>query len=171
MHELGDFESWYRQEYPRLVTALQFVARNREEAEEAAAEAFTRCLERWDRSDAPRNPSAWTYTVGLNLLKRRWARRRRESEYTQTLPPPITVEGDAPSVELWSAVAKLPERERIAVVLRYIGGLAEREVADAMKVKPGTVAATLSRARNTLRAQLRSVGLDPSFLEEDDEEE
>ena len=165
MHELGDFESWYRQEHPRLVTALQFVAKSREEAEEAAAEAFTRCLERWDRPDAPDNPSAWTYTVGLNLLKRRWARRRRESEYVRSIPAPVAVEGDAPSVELWAAVAKLPERERTAVVLRYIGGLTEREVANAMKVRPGTVAATLFRARKTLAAQLRGVGLDPSIIE------
>lgn len=165
MHALGDFESWYRQEYPRLVTALQFVAKSREEAEEAAAEAFTRCLERWDRPDAPDNPTAWTYTVGLNLLKRRWARRRRESEYVQTIPPPVSVEGDVPSVELWAAVAGLPERERMAVVLRYLGGLTEREVADAMKIRPGTVAATLFRARKTLAAQLRSLGLDPSAFE------
>jgi RNA polymerase sigma-70 factor (ECF subfamily) len=119
-------------------------------------------LERWDGPDRPTNPSAWVHTVGVNLLKRRWLRRRREADYTKTLAPPITVEGDAPALELWSAVAKLPERERIAVVLRYIGGLTEREVADAMKIKPGTVAATLSRARKTLGARLRTLGLDPT---------
>jgi len=151
-----------------LVTALRLVAGNMEEAEEAAAEAFTRCLERWERHDAPENPSAWIYAVGVNLLKRRWSRRRREADYTKSLAPPIAVRSDDPAVELWSAVAKLPDRERIAVVLRYIGGLTEREVADAMKVKPGTVAATLFRARKTLGARLRDVGLDPSADEDRD---
>lgn len=156
-----DFETWYVREHPRLVTALGLVAGNREEAEEAAAEAFARCLERWDTPKAPKNPSAWTYTVGVNLLRRRWSRRRREADYTRSLPPPVAHEGDVPAVELWSAIAALPPRERVAVVLRYIGGLTEREVAVAMKVAPGTVAATLSRARKSLAGQLRDLGFDP----------
>ena len=157
-----EFVSWYTREFPRLVTALALVAGDREEAEEAAAEAFTRCLERWDGPDAPRNPSAWTYAVGVNLLRRRWSHRRRDAEHHRSIAPSIAVEGDAPAVELWSAVANLPPRERVAVVLRYIGGLTEREVAVAMKIKPGTVAATLSRARKTLGKELREQGLDPA---------
>lgn len=145
-----------------MVTALALVAGNREEAEEAAAEAFTRCLERWNEPNAPRNPSAWTYTVGVNLLRRRWSHRRRDANYTRSNVPPMAVEGDPPAIELWRAVASLPPRERVAVVLRYIGGLTEREVAVAMKIKPGTVAATLSRARKTLGNELRDQGFDPA---------
>jgi RNA polymerase sigma-70 factor (ECF subfamily) len=165
----GDFESfeaWYTEQYPRLVTALGMVSGKREEAEEAAAEAFTRCLERWGTSDHPRNPSAWTYTVGLNLLKRRWKHRRREADHLASLAPPIAVEGDAPAIELWRAVAALPPRERAAVALRYVGGLSEKEVAEALGVTPGTVATALSRARKKLAVQLRHLGLGPS-LEED----
>jgi RNA polymerase sigma-70 factor (ECF subfamily) len=162
----GDFERWYRTEYPRLVTALGLVSGNREEAEEAAAEAFTRCLERWGTPDQPSHPSAWTYTVGLNLLKRRWRHRRREADHVASLPPPSSVEGDEPELELWRAVAALPPRERTAVVLRYLGGLGEKEVAAAMKVSPGTVATSLSRARTKLAAQLRAQGLDAPFRED-----
>ena len=134
------FEPWYSQEYPRLVLALGLVSGDRQEAEEAAAEAFARCLERWGTPEQPRNPSAWTYTVGVNLLRRRWRRRRREADHLASLVPPAAVESDEPALELWSAVARLPERERVAVVLRYVGGLTEREVADAMDIAPGTVA-------------------------------
>jgi RNA polymerase sigma factor (sigma-70 family) len=157
------FEAWYSQEYSRLVVALGLVARDRQEAEEAAAEAFARCLERWGTPDQPRNPSAWTYTVGVNLLRRRWKRRRREAEHLAAQVVPRGVETEAPALELWSAVAALPPRERVAVVLRYIGGLTEQEIADAMDIKPGTVATSLSRARTKLAAQLRGQGLDPAF--------
>ena len=165
--DFESFEVWYVREHPRLVTALALVAGNREEAEEAAAEAFTRCLERWGTADAPRNPSAWTYTVGVNLLRRRWSRRRREADHLRANVPPVAVEGDLPAVELWAAVASLPPRERVAVVLRYIGGLTEREVAEAMKIKPGTVAATLSRARASLATKLGGQGFGPT--RDDDE--
>ena len=40
MTDGGAFETWYRDEHRRLVTALAMVAGDRQEAEEAAAEAF-----------------------------------------------------------------------------------------------------------------------------------
>lgn len=162
----GGFEPWYTATYPRLVTALSLVSGNRQEAEDAAAEACARCLERWGTPDQPRNPSGWTYTVALNLLRRGWRNRRREADHLATIPVPVGLEGREPSLELWRAVAALPERERIAVVLRYVGDLSEREVADAMAVKPGTVATALFRARAKLATQLRALGLDPVFEED-----
>ena len=56
--------------------------------------------------------------------------------------------------ELWDAVAALPERERTAVALRYLGDLTEAQVAQTMGVAPGTVAATLHAARTHLAASL-----------------
>lgn len=56
----------------------------------------------------------------------------------------------APAGETWELVAALPERQRIAVVLRYVGDLDEREISDAMGVTRGTVSSTLSAARAAL---------------------
>lgn len=60
-----------------------------------------------------------------------------------------------PDDELWSAVRSLPERQRLAIALRYVADLTEAEVAEAMGVRPGTVAATLSKARTQLATQLQ----------------
>ena len=51
---------------------------------------------------------------------------------------------------MWQAVTALPPRMRTAFALRYLGGLTEAEVAAAMGVAPGTVAATLHDARRRL---------------------
>jgi RNA polymerase sigma factor (sigma-70 family) len=58
---------------------------------------------------------------------------------------------DAGETELKSAVAALPERQRLIVFLRYYGDLDYRAIATVVGVKPGTVAATLHQARETLR--------------------
>jgi DNA-directed RNA polymerase specialized sigma24 family protein len=63
-------------------------------------------------------------------------------------PPPLTDH----AVGVWEAVASLPPRTRTAVALRYLGGLTEVEVADAMGVAPGTVAASLHAGRQRLAA-------------------
>ena len=69
---MGQFEGWYRPEHPRLLTAMVVVCGDLEVARDVTAEAFTRALERWGRVEAMDNPAGWTYTVALNLARRRW---------------------------------------------------------------------------------------------------
>lgn len=154
MADEADFEAWYRQEHQRLVNVLVVAAGDIDLGREVADEAFTRCLQRWDGPRRPRDPSAWTYQVAVNLLRRRWRRRRREHDLLVTIDAPRSVDLPEPAIELWRAVATLPERMRLAVVLRYLAGMTEPEVAAAMGIAPGTVAATLSKARSHLAAAL-----------------
>jgi RNA polymerase sigma-70 factor (ECF subfamily) len=60
---------------------------------------------------------------------------------------------------LWAAVAQLAPRARTAVALRYIADLSEVEVAEAMGISSGTVAATLNKARTRLGELLATQGL------------
>ena len=52
-----------------------------------------------------------------------------------------------------SALARLPLRQRAAVVLRFLGGLSVAEVAEAMGCAEGTVKATLHGALRRLRIE------------------
>lgn len=154
MGDEAGFEEWYRREHRRLVNVLVVAAGDLDVGREVADEAFVRCLQRWDGPRRPVDPSAWTYQVAVNLLRRRWRRSQRERDVVARMDLPSTADLPPPAIELWAAVAGLPERMRLAVVLRYVGGLAEREVADAMGIAPGTVAATLSKARRQLALAL-----------------
>jgi RNA polymerase sigma factor (sigma-70 family) len=58
-------------------------------------------------------------------------------------------------VDLHRAVANLPRRQRVAVVLTYFADLPQAEVAVAMGVRRGTVASTLSDARSSLAITLK----------------
>jgi DNA-directed RNA polymerase specialized sigma24 family protein len=55
---------------------------------------------------------------------------------------------------VWDVVRALPDRQRMAVVLRYVADLAEDDIAVAMGVTRGTVASTLAAARRSLAALL-----------------
>jgi RNA polymerase sigma-70 factor (ECF subfamily) len=154
MSDDAAFEAWYRHEHRRIVNVLVVAAGDIDVGREVADEAFVRCLERWDGSRRPADPSAWTYQVAVNLLRKRWRRRRRERDVLRAVVEPCRVDLTEPAIDLWHAVALLPERMRLAVVLRYLGGLSEREVGEAMGIAPGTVAATLSKARRHLASTL-----------------
>jgi RNA polymerase sigma factor (sigma-70 family) len=51
----------------------------------------------------------------------------------------------------------LPERQRLALFLRYYADLDYRTIADTLGIRPGTVAATLNAAHATLRSTLSEV--------------
>lgn len=65
-------------------------------------------------------------------------------------------ERDRPShVAVW--VRTLPERQRVAVFLRYWADLDYRPIADVLEVEVGTVSATLSAAHQSLRRSVQEV--------------
>ena len=154
MDSTQGFETWYRTEYQRVANSVAVLLGDRDEASEVTSEAFTRALERWDGPRAPRNPTAWTFRVAVNLARRRGRRRLLERRAHDQLSTTLTSSLSTPAIELWKAVADLPERQRLAIVLRYIGGLSEAEVAEAMAIAAGTAAATLSKARRSLAIKL-----------------
>jgi RNA polymerase sigma-70 factor (sigma-E family) len=57
--------------------------------------------------------------------------------------------------ELWRALGRLSTRQRIAIVLRFYEDLPEREVADILRCRPGTVKSLVSRGLETLRDEIR----------------
>jgi RNA polymerase sigma-70 factor (ECF subfamily) len=58
---------------------------------------------------------------------------------------------------LWKALDQLPFDQRTVIVLREIDGFSYEEIADSLGVAIGTVKSRLTRARQTLRDELREV--------------
>ena len=56
--------------------------------------------------------------------------------------------------ELRDALGRLPDRLRAVVVLRFYAGLPEREIANALNIRPGTVKSRLHRALAQLRLEI-----------------
>jgi RNA polymerase sigma-70 factor (sigma-E family) len=85
-----------------------------------------------------------------------WWRRRRVEEYPTDVIPDQAVADHAVASELAEslrrAVDRLPQRMRIAVMLRYYEDMTEAEVAEILGVSLGTVKSTVSRAVAKLRA-------------------
>ena len=60
--------------------------------------------------------------------------------------------------ELKSALAKLPEEYRLALILYYFDGRSTRNIAETLKVSEGAVQTRLSRAKKRLRKLLGNKG-------------
>jgi RNA polymerase sigma-70 factor (ECF subfamily) len=144
-----DFEAFYRRELLSVFQAAYLMSGNRAAAEDATQEAFARALQRWDRLRGASWAGAWVMTTALNAVRR--SLRRRPATYAEARLGP----GEEEVVDLWREVARLPDRQRAAVVLVYRAGLSTEETAQALGRPAGTIRADLTHARRALRMRLK----------------
>lgn len=97
----------------------------------------------------------WVWRVVLNAARDRQRALRRQP--LPEAPDQIEEETAEPVDDLRSALLSLPERQRLAVFLRYYADMSYAQIAEALGVRPGTVAASLHAAHAALRQQMEEV--------------
>lgn len=127
-------------------------------AQDIAQEAFLRISPRLPWLRDPHKAEFYLRTTVINLCKKHWRRRGKES-LRGTIDPSLRVLQDhAPQVaqrdELVAALHELPMRQRSAVALRYFEDLSEAQTADLLGCPIGTVKSTVARALEALREEL-----------------
>ena len=137
MVEHQGFAEFYEAEHGRVVTSLLLATGRTDTARDAADEAFLRALMAWPRVQQMDSPAGWTFRVALNVVRRRERRRSLERRLLARKVPAPDV--PAPAGEAWALVAELPERQRTAVVLRFVADMTEHQIAEAMGISRSTV--------------------------------
>jgi len=155
----GDLDQVFRREYHRVVGVAARVLGSRDEAEDVAQEVFLA----FGRSSVPTGEArGWLCVAAahtaLNLL--RSGRRRASREETAAAAENDLVSDVAEAVvtlderrRVRSALAQLPRKQAMALVLRH-SGLSYADVASALDLSPNSVGTTVRRAESTLRKEL-----------------
>jgi RNA polymerase sigma-70 factor, ECF subfamily len=146
----------YRAELPRFVRAAAAITGDEGLGREAVQEAFANALRRRRSFRREVALEAWVWRIVVNAALS--LRRRRPPELPFDLGLGEKVSGDGVPeqdvlVRQW--VAALPDRQRLAVFLRYFAELDYRGIAAALEVEVGTVSATLSAAHAALRRSMQ----------------
>lgn len=142
------FSQFARDAEPRLRIALA-AAVGQDLGSDATAEALAYAWEHWERVQGLDNPVGYLYRVGRN-----WVRPPRRLQL-----PPVPA-GRTPDVEpaLPAGLAKLSERQRVAVVLVHGFDWTAREVASFLDVDVPTVSTHVRRGLAKLRRHLKVIG-------------
>ncbi len=126
-------------------------------ADDVAQQAWTQALAAYPRLTHARNLRSWLLTVTHRCAMDHHRAARRTTPHddpASLVPPPLEPGPEAPDGDLWARVAALPERQRDAVVLRFVGDLDHRAVAAALGTTPGMSRRLVSDALATLRLDL-----------------
>lgn len=159
-----EFEVLFREQYPRLVAIGIALTNSHEVANDLAQETMARAHAKWADVSTADSPTAWLRTVMKNLVIDHYRRQESDRSKTSRLASAARAERTrAASIDAEGAAASmvdllqlLPERQRIAVALRYVDDLSVAEMSDVLSIANGTVKATLWKARRTLERHLRT---------------
>jgi RNA polymerase sigma factor (sigma-70 family) len=148
-------EALYRSRFVDFVRVAAGVTGDGDAAQDAVQEGFVRALRslRGFRGDGPFE--AWVWRIVLNAAFDRRSRSGAPRPVAEADVSAGVVE-DAPSSDFARWVGELPERQRLAVFLRYRADLDYRSIALVLG-EVGTVSATLHAAHGTLRRLLEEV--------------
>lgn len=127
-------------------------------AEDLLQTALTKAWFSWGRIDG--NPEPYVRKILVNSFASAWRRKWNGERPTEVLPerPVASADGEA-AQDLWTAMERLPRRQRAVVVLRYFEDLTVEQTADALGCAVGTVKSQTSKALAKLR-------LDPALAQE-----
>jgi RNA polymerase sigma-70 factor (ECF subfamily) len=172
----GDADSFnqliLRWERPIYALAYRTIGRE-EDARDVCQETFLRAFRALPGFRGQSKFSSWLYRIALNLC-RDWMRRERRASIAQmpadvdlvelaaSREPSESIEDLVTRRDLTRAVervmARLPEEQRTAIILKEFHGLTFQEIADLMGCPLSTVKTRLYQGLTVLRRELTKTG-------------
>jgi RNA polymerase sigma-70 factor, ECF subfamily len=167
--QLDSFEELAIPLFDQLYNFAHWLTQNRDEAEDLVQEAYVKALKGFSSFQVGTNFRAWIYRI----LRNTFLTSRKGLKVTMTVPldleeeekgPEPTIERDTPETLLLArsshemlqkALDELPVHFREILLLCEVEEMSYQEISDTLAVPIGTVMSRLSRARQTLRNQLR----------------
>ena len=152
--EEHEYVEYVRSRLPRLHRVAWLVLGDRDRAEDAVQNALATLYRRWSRRGEVDNLDAYVHSMVVRAClsdqRRPWTR----VFLRDTLPDrPVDSRGGQVDERLvvQQALRRLPERQRIVVVLRFLCDMSVADVAQVLDRSEGTVKAQTSTALRTLR--------------------
>jgi RNA polymerase sigma factor (sigma-70 family) len=165
--EQSNFARVYDDHVWRVYGFLAYRLGDRDTAEDLTQATFERALRAWSRFDPRRaSETTWLLAIARNLLIDYFRRDKSnliepiEDHIGPVMPGPE--EQLTASPELVSALARLSERDREVVALRFGGDMTGPEIAQLLNLTLANVQQILSRSLRKLRGMLDEAGYERS---------
>lgn len=147
---------------PRLWAFALRISGDQHDAEDLVQRACVRALERAHQLQPGTAPLSWMFSIvqstWINELRARSVRSRSgmewDDDFLETVADPAarTPEQQVMDGQIVKAVQRLPEAQRVVMLMVGVEGLSYNEAAEALGVPIGTIMSRLSRARQAIGA-------------------
>ena len=132
-----------------MVRLAHLLTGSPELAEDIVHDAFAACAGRWSTLEVP---EAYLRRAVINQARRAARQAGRDRDKTARLGRTVPLSAGLPELdETWALLCALPERQRMALVLRFYEDLSEAEIARLLECRPGTVKSLIHRGLAKVR--------------------
>jgi len=155
------FRTLYRRHTPRLfMLVARLLARGDQAAEDIVQEVWIVAFENLGRFEWNSSFSTWLTGIGLNRVRDRIRKYARSRETGVDTLPEVAFVSSPPEarIDLERAIARLPDEQRLVLVLHDVEGMKHREIAEQLGIPEGTSKTHLFNARKRLRALMSGKG-------------
>ena len=143
----GDFGNFYERELARQVRRAALIVGDLQAARDLVHDSFADVFERWTEV---RDPGPYLNTVVLNRCRDHLRRDKRRSRVGYQ---PV-LNDNADDEPLWDALRALPFNHRAALALRFHEQMTDREIAETLGCRIGSVGPWIQRGLAKLRMDL-----------------
>ncbi|MGT2477479.1 RNA polymerase sigma factor [Paraburkholderia terrae] len=147
---------------PRLWAFALRISGDRHDAEDLVQRACVRALERSHQLQPDTSPLSWMFSIvqstWINELRARSVRSRSSMEWDDSFletvvdPSAGTPEMSVLNGQIVAAIDRLPESQRLVMLLIAVEGFTYKEAAKMLDVPIGTIMSRLARARQAIGA-------------------
>lgn len=154
--QMEGFEMLVKKYHNRLVNIANSLTGNTSDAEDIAQETFLKVYRNLNDFRNQAKFSSWLYRITLNTAYDHLRKNKHknasldEMDYSR-IPDNKTSEDVLAKETLRKALDKIPFDFRSALILKEIEGLSYEEIAQALKIRLGTVESRIFRARRMLK--------------------
>jgi RNA polymerase sigma-70 factor, ECF subfamily len=156
------FDTFYREHVAEVYQYALAVLTNPVDAEDVTQQTFLNAYRAFQKGERPHTPHNWLIKIAHNVCRMRWrqsSRRPQEVTLEQAAEPAMLEDEKAPLEEVLGALAELPFNQRAAIVMREVEGRSYAEIAEVLSTTLPAVEALLFRARTSLRARGKALGV------------
>ena len=162
---LKDFESLYGEFFPKIYNYIFYRLLDRDQTDDLVSEVFTRAFEKLDTYDERKAQfSTWIFTIARNALIDEQRRKKEIASLDADVPDiPSSVDVQMAFIQgeerkaLYSLIAKMNERDRDIIAMKYFAGMTNRKIAAELGMNESTVSSVVYNAMSKLRSGLREL--------------
>lgn len=163
----GKFETIYELYHRQMYAAAHRILGKSRAAEDAVHEAFLKIIEHLEKISDPKCPQTRAFVVTIVEHKAIDLYRRQKRRPILPIDEMWDAGAEDPSLAAVNegspvarAIARLPERYRSLILLKFDCGYSEREIAEMLDMSEANVKKTIQRAKTKLAALLAEEGVE-----------
>jgi len=155
----ADFLSYYNRYKDKIYTFFWYrVGFNQTTAEDLTSEVFIKALKNFDKYDQDRPFQAWIYKIAQNHLINHYKVAYRETELIDNIQAPQreseAIETKLELERVTAHINELTPYHREVLLLRFVDGLDNQEIAVILNKEEGAIRTQISRALEELRKRI-----------------